>query len=430
MTTPVRVTRRSLLGLAGLSAGALAIGACGSKEQGGKAGAATIDWWHISDQDPMLSLLASIAKDFETANPGVKINVTPLQNDAFKAKLTTVTQAGNPPGIFTTWGGGVLKQQVDAKLVKDITADVAPWKDKFKSTAFDPYTFDGKIYGVPTDSGMVGFWYNKALFSKAGVTTAPATWSDYLDAVRKLKAAGITPIALAGQVKWPGHYYWAYLAMRIAGLDALAKAAVDKDFNKPDFVAAGARLKDLVDLKPFQNGFLAAGYDTPDGQAATVGNGQAAMELMGQWAPSNHVNLSASKKGLGDDLGFFPFPAVEGGKGKITEAFGGGGGYAVGKNAPKQAVDFLKTLTSVDNARKMAGNGLLPPVKGADDGVKDPNLQLVAKTLASATGFQLYLDQAYAPAVGQQVNDSVADLLAGKATPEQVVKAVTDAAKR
>jgi raffinose/stachyose/melibiose transport system substrate-binding protein len=69
-------------------------------------------------------------------------------------------------------------------------------------------------------------------------------------------------------------------------------------------------------------------------------------------------------------------------------------------------------------------------VKAAGDAVTDPNLKLVADTLAKSTGFQLYLDQAYAPAVGQQVNDSVAELLAGKASPEQVVQAITTAAKQ
>ena len=48
---------------------------------------------------------------------------------------------------------------------------------------------------------------------------------------------------------------------------------------------------------------------------------------------------------------------------------------------------------------------------------------MVADSLANATGFQLYLDQAYPPAVGQEVNDSVAELIAGAKTPEQVAAA-------
>ena len=66
-----------------------------------------------------------MAKEYETAHPNVKVAIQPLENEAFKAKLTTVTQAGDPPDLFQSWGGGVLEQQVDAGLVKDLTADVA-----------------------------------------------------------------------------------------------------------------------------------------------------------------------------------------------------------------------------------------------------------------------------------------------------------------
>ncbi|MEU6778395.1 extracellular solute-binding protein [Nonomuraea angiospora] len=310
---------------------------------------------------------------------------------------------------------------------QDISSDVADVLPSFTPAALSAYQIDGKTYGLPTDIGLVGFWYNKKLFAKAGVTQPPATWSAFLEDVKKLKAAGVTPIALAGKEKWPGHYYWAYLAMRIAGLDALKQAAVDHDFTKPDFVAAGQQVKALADLQPFQKGFLGAGYGTPDGQAATVANGKAAMELMGQWAPA--VQKDAGK-GLGDDLGFFPFPAVDGGKGSISDAFGGGGGLAVGADAPAEAVQFVKFMTEMDNHSKaVAAGGVLPVLKGEESAVTDPNLKQVATQLAAAGGYQLYLDQAYPPAVGQQVNDSVAELIAGTKTPEEVGKAITEVAK-
>ena len=430
MTDRIRVSRRSVLGLAAaVSAGAVLAGC--SDDGGGSGSGKKIRWWHIANTDPMMATWAELARQFQATHPGVKFEITPLENEAFKTKLTTVIQAGDPPDIFHTWGGGVLAQQADAGMVKDLTAEVGGWRDTLIPAALDAYTIDGKIYASAVDTGMVGFWYNKELFDRAGVTAPPATWADYLEAVRRLKAAAITPIALAGKEKWPGHYYWAYLAMRVAGLDALRQAAVDKDFNRPDFVAAGSRLTELVALQPFQTGYLAAGYSTADGQAATVGNGRAAMELMGQWAPVVQRDNSAGKKGLGDRLGFFAFPGVDGGKGRVTDAFGGGGGFAVGKDAPPEAAEFLRFIAQPDNARIEAKTaGVLPVVKAAGDAVTDPNLKLVAETLSRSTGFQLYLDQAYAPAVGQQVNDSVAELLAGKSSPEQLVQAVTAAAKQ
>ncbi|MBO4210056.1 extracellular solute-binding protein [Micromonospora echinofusca] len=424
------LSRRSLLGLVGAGAGAYLLSACSDGGSDEPDGPQTINWWHIQNTEPMLPVWAAVAQEYQGAHTGVTVDIQPLENEAFKTKLTTATQAGSPPDLFQSWGGGVLRQQVDAGLVKDLTDDVQPWIGGLLPAAMQPFTIDGRIYGVPFDVGMVGFWYNKDLFAKAGITTTPTTWAGVLDVVRKLKAAGTVPIALAGKEKWPAHFYWAYLAMRIGGLGALQQAAKDKNFDTPDFVAAGERLKELVDLQPFQKGFLGADYSSPDGQAATMGNGGAAMELMGQWAPSVQASSSTGKKGIGDKLGFFPFPAVDGGKGVASEVFGGGNGFAVGKDAPTATVDFLKTLLSADNQRKAAQTGaVLPTVREAAPAISDPNNKVVAESLASATGFQLYLDQAYPPAVGQQVNDSVAELIAGTKTPAQIVKDISAVAK-
>ncbi|KWV32556.1 extracellular solute-binding protein [Micromonospora rifamycinica] len=424
------LSRRSLLGLVGAGAGAYLLSGCSDDASDDPDAPQTINWWHIQNTEPMLPVWAAVAQEYQAAHNNVKIEIQPLENEAFKAKLTTATQAGSPPDLFQSWGGGVLKQQVDAGLVKDLTETVAPWKDGLLPLSLEPYTVDGKIYGVPFDIGMVGFWYNKDLFAKAQITAPPATWAELLDVVRKLKAAGVTPVALAGKDKWPAHFYWAYLSMRIGGLGALQQAAKDKNFETPDFVAAGERFKELIDLQPFQKGFLGAEYGSPDGQAATMGNGGAALELMGQWAPSVQASSSTSKKGLGDKLGFFPFPAVDGGKGTATEVFGGGNGFAVGKDAPPATMDFLKTLLSADVQRRSTKTGaVLPTVKEATDAITDPNNKVVAQTLAAATGFQLYLDQAYPPAVGQQVNDSVAALVAGSKSPAQILKDITQVAK-
>ena len=83
-----------------------------------------------------------------------------------------------------------------------------------------------------------------------------------------------------------------------------------------------------------------------------MGNGKAAMELMGQWAPAPRPARAKSKKGIGEELGWFPFPALDGGAGLPTDVFGGADGFAVGKDAPPEAVDFLKFL--VQRRRRQA----------------------------------------------------------------------------
>jgi raffinose/stachyose/melibiose transport system substrate-binding protein len=426
---PNGLPRRTFLGLAGAAAGAALLGGCdrhGHASSNGK----TIEWWHIQNTDPMLSVWAGLAKDFETAHPGVKVHITPLENEAFKAKLTTVTQAGNPPDLFHSWGGGVLEQQVQAGLVKEFAAGAKSFLSGVSPNGIKLYEIAGKQYGVPYELGMVGFWYNRELFAKAGVQSTPKTWAELLGVVRQLKAASIVPIALAGGDKWPANFYWSYLAIRQGGVATMASAAKTAGFDGPDFVAAGSKLEELIALEPFQPGFLGAKYMASDGQSAIMGNGRAAMELMGQWAPTIEAAYSTDKKGIGDKLGFFPFPALEGGRGAPTEVLGGCNGFAIGKNAPPETFEFVKFLLSPESQRKAAAlGGILPVAQGAEVAIQDPNLKLVHAALAQATGFQLYLDQAYPPAIGQQVNDSVAALVARSASPLAVAQAIAKTAK-
>ncbi len=74
-------------------------------------------------------------------------------------------------------------------------------------------TFDGKVGAVPLQDGHRLLLLQQAeLFTKAGVDAAQIkTWDDFLGAVKKLKDAGIVPIAGGGGEKWPIHFYWSYL---------------------------------------------------------------------------------------------------------------------------------------------------------------------------------------------------------------------------
>ena len=72
----------------------------------------------------------------------------------------------------------------------------------------------------------------------------------------------------------------------------------------------------------------------------------------------------------------------------------------------------------------------LPVTKGSESSVKDPNLKAVLKARSSSPFIQLYLDIAFSRAIGQALDAAAADQFAGKATPQQVVKRIEDAAKK
>ncbi|MCA9906940.1 MAG: extracellular solute-binding protein, partial [Anaerolineae bacterium] len=214
-----------------------------------------------------------------------------------------------PPDIFQSWGGGVLWAYADAGLLRDISSELdGEWKDSIAAqSALELFGQDGAYYGVPWQWGAVGIYYNKDLFEQAGLDpeSPPTTWSEFLSAVQTLKDAGITPITVGEGDKWPGHFWWVYLAIRNGGQQAFLDAFNrDGSFTDAPFVKAGQDLQDLIDMEPFPEGYLGFSYND---SAAVFGNGEAAMELMGQWHQSVQKDSSEDGEGVAN-LGWFLFP--------------------------------------------------------------------------------------------------------------------------
>jgi len=393
----------------------------------------TIKWLHLENNPDNVKVWQDIANAYEKAHPDVKIQLQFLENEAFKAKLPTLLQSNDPPSMFYTWGGGVLKAQSETGAIRDVTAaldaDDGAWRKTIAPAAIDAMTFNNKVWAIPYESGVVSFFYNKELFKKAGVDAdSIKTWDDFLDAVKKIKAAGIVPIAGGGGDKWPIHFYWSYLAMREAGKDGFAAAKADQDggFSNDAFVKAGQHLADLGKLQPFQPGYLGATWNDT---LAAFGDGRAAIILSFDNTYNTQASNATNGKGLAeDDIGRFPFPVVTGGKGVITDDFGGVNGWVVTKAAPPETEDFIKFLTSAENLRPQAKQiGFLPTVAAAQDAVTDPLELAAAQQMAKETWHQNYLDQDLGPDVGRVVNDMSVAIVSGQISPADAAAQIEDA---
>ena len=160
----------------------------------------TVKILHLQDNPAFLELWKQIGAEFEKQNPGVKIDWQYLENEAFKAKLPTTLQSKERPDLFYSWAGGVFYDQARAGVLKDITKSMeGEWAATLSPAGVKAFTYDGKVHGAPMKTSLEILWYNKELLKKAGVDPASlATWSGFLDAVKKCKAAGITPIATGG----------------------------------------------------------------------------------------------------------------------------------------------------------------------------------------------------------------------------------------
>ena len=319
-------------------------------------------------------------------------------------------------------------EQINAGVCQDITSAISEggFKDTFYPAGIQNFTYQGKTYGLPNDVGPIVFWYNKELCEKAGVDpTKIKYWDDLIDAVKKCQAAGITPIAAGGKDKWPLHFYPAMLMMRVLGKEGMQAAYEGKNggFASPDVIKAFQLYKDLAALKPFQKSFLANTY--PEA-AGTFHDGKTAFHLMGTWDPLEGRADAADQKGLPDEkLGWFFFPEVKGGKGHANDIFASVDGWLVAKDAPKDAVDFMKVWLGKEVQGKLAEEGLfIPMVKGTADLIKDQFQKAIALEVEKSQWIQIAMDQLLGPDTGRVFNDACADIAAGNMTAEQAANAI------
>ncbi len=430
--------KKQILALAAVAS--LALAACGgdapaatSDPTGGATTGAgenvTLTWWHNSNNSPGKEYYDKVAADFEADNPGVTIEVTAMQHEDMLTKIEAAWQAGDMPDIYMERGGGELAAKVEAGLVKDLTEPSAEAIEKLGGSVAG-WQVDGKTYALPFSMGVVGFWYNTELFEKAGVTEAPETWTDMFAAIDKLKAAGIEPIAVGAGDKWPAAHYWYYFALRECTGDVLDEAVKTLDFSDQCFVRAGEQLEKVIAAEPFNAGFLTTPAQAgPTSASGLLATGKVAMELAGHWEPGVMQGLTEDGKGLGDKTGWFAFPQTEGQQGDPSSALGGGDAWGAPADAPDQAVDFINYLLSDEVQTGFAENDMgLPTNPNATSAVSDPALADLLRVRDSAARVQLYFDTAFGQAVGGAMNDAIALMFAGQASPQDIVDATQEAA--
>ncbi|MFF0952774.1 ABC transporter substrate-binding protein [Rhizobium leguminosarum] len=391
----------------------------------------TVRVLHVDPSPKTAEFYSDIVQRFQASHPGVAVEFQYLENESYKKKLTTLLQSEDRPNIIYSWGGGVLREQVKAGVIEDLSQSTKGWTELFTQATLDTYSLDGKLYGVPNRVQVSGFYYNKDLFLKAGVDGSQIkTWPQFLDAVTKLKQAGIQPLVLGGSDKWPASLYWGNLIVRVggkAGYEASLKGE-NGGFASPVYVQAAQKFKELVDLEPFQRGWLGVTNSLTAGQ---FGDGKAAMILsVNSFLNTMAVN-SVDKVGVPDEkLGWFPFPIIEGGAGS-KDMLGNLNAWLVTKGSPKEAVDFLKFYSEAANQSPAAAKGLfIPATTGAQAALTRPLLKDTLAVLNEAQFYQISYDQVLGPQAGTVFNDLSVELAAGRLAPEEAAAKLQKAWER
>lgn len=401
----------------------------GGGDDGGGDGDVTITWWHNGTTGVLPEVWEEVATEFEEAHPGITVEQTGYQNEELQRTLIpNALAAGDPPDLFQVWPGGELRDQVENGYLMPLDEAIPDTIDSVGATV-GPWQVDGETYGVPFTFGIEGFWYNTDLFEQAGIEAPPTTFDELIDAVEKLKGAGITPIAVGAGDRWPAAHWWYQFALHSCSPETLQAAETDYDFEDECWVQAGEQLEEFLALEPFQEGFLGTPAQQGAGSSAgLVANGQAAMELMGHWNAGVIGGLTPDQQ-VPEFLGWFPFPGIPDAAGDPTAALGGGDGFGCSAEAPPECAELLEYILSEEVQAKFAASGSgIPTVTAATESLEDPNLKTVAEGLANASFVQLWFDTAFGTTVGNAMNEGITNLFGGSGTPEDVVTKMQDAA--
>jgi ABC-type glycerol-3-phosphate transport system substrate-binding protein len=302
---------------------------------------------------------------FEEQHPNIDLQREALQPDEVRKEIQSRLRSEEPPDVFaydTGPGfGGVL---AEAGLLR-------PLENAYKEHGWDIYdwakqqaTYDGTVYGVPDQVEEIIVFYNKDL-----VPEVPHTLEELRLISDELKGRGKIPLAFGNRAKYPASHMFSIAASNVLGregLDSILNG--DGRWDTPQVVEAiGLMFRDFVESGYYPKNPNAL---TLDGANALFYSGEAAMNPTGTWLVSEIVQAVQEF-----EVGFFPFPSIEGSG--ISPPAGVGTGWFVAKDAknPQGAISFIDYLLQDDTARLTIEKLNMIPAHPVDtEGLEVPEL--------------------------------------------------------
>ncbi|MGJ5082512.1 ABC transporter substrate-binding protein [Bradyrhizobium sp. HKCCYLS3013] len=264
-----------------------------------------LHWWTSGGEAKAIATLKSA---FEAQ--GGKWIDSPVAGGGGDAAMTALRArvvAGNPPSAVQLKGPNIQEWARQGVLTDiDAVARAEKWDELLPPVLASIMKFDGKYVAAPVNIHRVNWiWANPAVLAKAGVLP-PTTWDEFNAAADKLKAAGITPLAHGGQ-PWQDATLFETVVLGLGGADFYRKALVELDEKA---ITSSTMIKVFDQMRKLRS------YVSPDFSGrdwnlatATIMNGQAGFQLMGDWAKGEFV---AAGKVAGQDFLCIPAPGLPG----------------------------------------------------------------------------------------------------------------------
>lgn len=308
-----KLIKKGLLVL-GLGVTLIGLAACGSSKEkaDGKDGKIEIRLLtRMAGTAPQVGIWQDVIDEFAKEHPEVKIvDESTGDEGSFNNLLKTSRASNDLPNIYRIQGVANLGEYIDNDLIMNMTPVLEAdkeWSEGFNEGALNYYevpNYEG-IYGLPMESGLIGVYYNKELFEKAGISKFPETWSEFKVAIEALNKSGVVPISLGAKSTYTVGHLHNLIFYRSLGTDAAKKMGTgEMKWTDKEVVATLESVKELADLGAFDPS--AVGID--DNVALnTFLKGDAAMIITGPWNISKFNDKAETKFSEAIEVAKFPY---------------------------------------------------------------------------------------------------------------------------
>ncbi|MEF2277339.1 extracellular solute-binding protein [Deinococcus sp. YIM 134068] len=374
--------------------------------------------------------LLQLSQAYTRANPGVRVQYQNAPQTDLSQKLQLLAASGSLPTLFSIDQPSLLQQLNARGQVVDLeqTFKQLGIYNKLNPVAvqLNKKVAGGKLVSLPLELNIEGFWYNKQLFAQNGLKE-PRTWDDLVKAADAFQKKGIQPFAASGEQKWPLTRLIGGYVARKYGPDVMdrVKAGTLK-VTDAGFVEAVTAVQDLG-----KKGYFGRGVTTVDYQTAvdTFLQGKAAMFYMGSWVLANFNDRAQNKIGA-QNIGFFNFPTVKGGKGTLADwSVNTGLGVAVNAKQYDAALgNWMKSVFSNYGDRALAEQGRITGFKVTKTPANVPALtRLVQQRLDTAKNGYLWFEGYFSPKATSVATDNVQPLVTGDLSPQDYLQQLQSA---
>ena len=227
--------------------------------------------------------------------------------DQAKTALQARIVAGNPPAAMLMLGQNIIDWANEGMLGQvDALAAAQGWADVVPQAVQDFTVVGGHWVSIPTNVHRTDMiWASKAAFDTIGADY-PTTWDELNALAPRFIAAGIIPLAHGGQA-WQEAYMFEAVAAGVGGADFYRRALIDLD----DATLRGPQMVAVFEQMAALRGMVDPNFPGRDWNLASamVINGEAAMQIMGDWAKGEFTNAGLVP---GEDYACIPVPKAQG----------------------------------------------------------------------------------------------------------------------